>query len=491
MKVHDIKDIQDLRSVRLTRLKEQADKVIVKLTMIIVTAQFGDKPVLELTDFTSLYKKGYHSFPVKSGSDAAQHFKELKKVYKIEEDPSKKKVRGDTKTHFLDNGYFVLVHVTAEAYNGTTAADFIMTGFKILNEGPSMIKGLSLIQQVKVTSLIKAIESRYSLNNSKNKEELEKIIEIIKPSSSTASFETPIKRQKIDRTSQESNSSNGTAQELTPPENIDPSPFPSNPLFIPPPNSMGSQLPLTQISDDFCYSQDDVEKSEASLCVSDNEQSESQVQVEQTQIDVVEVEVKHEMVEENGTDESVVHEEVPETEAPQEETETEKQAEVDEDEDEDEEEDDEDDPLTAIASAFKEGNYLTEGGAVVFHGYILGSEPLNFQIIGKPFNSTTINTTGFRLLLTNFPPNMLRNMKINENCIAVEFSSRDQILSFFGYDNIEDAYKDQDKIQKKLEALLNRRDKMSFTIERKFYGMSKGKKLVFELTDTIDYLLDQ
>lgn len=481
MVLHDVRDIQDLRDVRLTRLKDQAEKVLVKTTMIIVTAQFGEKPVLELTDFTSLYKKVIHSFPVKSGSEAAQHFKELKRSYSIEEDLSKKKARGDNKTHFLDNGYFVLLTIVAEAYNGTTGADFKLTEFKILNKSPVMIKKLTRTQHVKVTSLMKSIESRDAFKTSNNRDELDKIIQMLTSSNTAEISRKKPKLESTNSSSQESpNGSKSTTQEQTPPVHINQSPFPSNPLFIPPPQGLlDSQAGFTQmIGDSDLESEEEtnLERNTIVLDACDND-----------------VEVKQEP----GSDVRVVEENEAVFKSQKKLT-KEKEVEKERDEEEEEElelEDEEEeygkDVIGAIGESFRQGNFQTDDSAVVFTGYILGTEPLNFQIIGKAFNSKSINTTGFRLFLTNFPPHLLRNFKINENCISVEFSSKDQILTFFGYDNIEEACRDHDKIQEKLRELLNKKNQMNFNIQRSYFGITRGKKLVFELTDTIDQLLEQ
>lgn len=470
----DVRNLQDIRNVRL-RYRRQGDAVQVRLTMLVVAAKFGDKPSLDLTDFTRAYTGTVVTFTIKPGSDAAQHFKELKRAYSIEEHSTKfQPDRSKNKTSFLDNGYVVMLNIVSDAYNGTEDCDFEITGFKILNKDPSLIKKLGSIQQAKITSLLKEIETKEFIKNPKNKFEIDRIIEVIRGKTID---EVPNKRQKIE--SEELN----TTQEATPPllgNSSNLSPFPENPLFGMPSKPLESQIPLftqTQnLLDDSQIQSSQMQSSEViAITTSVSDDALGQNQTKDSQIDNPTVIVKDESSEDDSEEvEEIINE-------------------SDDDRSDEEEEgtgDDESD-IYAIAT-YLENKEIMLDTDMDFTGYIIGIESLNSKniIIGSAYKGM-INTTNFELIISNLSPQRLRVMHLNRNCMSIEFRSKEQILQFFGYDDIDRAQSEQKIIQNKLERLVNSKKQMKFNICRKAFTLFNGKEYVWIMKSTIDELLSQ
>ncbi|CCH45917.1 hypothetical protein BN7_5504 [Wickerhamomyces ciferrii] len=106
-----------------------------------------------------------------------------------------------------------------------------------------------------------------------------------------------------------------------------------------------------------------------------------------------------------------------------------------------------------------------------FTGFIIGIEPLNFKVLAKSFNDL-IKITNFKLYISNIPYLNSNIFQINKNVICLEFRTKEQILSFFGYDDIELAFLEQDKIQAKLIKLLETRHRLEIDILRKVINLS-------------------
>lgn len=524
MVIQDVKNVQDIKDMRLTRLNETGESVKVKLTMVIVAAQYGNDASLDLTDFTRLYKGEIIPFRVKPNSDAVLNLVELKNAYDIREDDTKKKLqKSRNKVNFIDNGYIVLVTVDAEAYNGTTDAVFKLIGFKILNKGPLMIRQASPIQKMKVTSLIKEIETRPAFKKCQNTEEIQNIITVLGGGNAN-------KKQKLDETSSLSTSQEQSSkQEATPPH------FPVDPLFVKPANDYDTQIhvftqnessqdifgtqqqqgtqdqidaqlaqsmprpqlfPLESISSD--RNDHDFNERSSPLAPIKREHDTSTDEIpkgnEVSEEEAVQKEEHNNSIaldnkedeEHNGTQEIMVEG---------------KRNNVDTESDNEEGDQDEGsilnlesevdpDKFDLIGQTVKETE-IDLDTPLNFPGYIVGTDPYNFQVIGKPFQDL-IRHTKFRLLITNFNPTLLKDLKLNTNCLALEFRSKQKILEFFGYDTIEAAYKDQQLIQDKLMKLREKRNKMKFSIVRKCHRLTLGRQLVWELEDgiTIDNLLE-
>lgn len=455
MELKDVRNLKDIKGLRL-RPRRQGEAVQIRLTMLVVAAKFGEKPILELTDFTRAYTGSVVSFAIKSGSEAVQHFKELQKSYSIEENNSRSQPdKSKNKISFLDNGYVVMLNIISDAYNGTEDCELEISGFKILNKDPSLIKRLGSIHQAKITSLLKEVESKEFIRNPKNKDEIDEIIEVIR--GGTGSH----KKQKVD--------GNQNTEGLAPPlvENLSSSnlsPFPENPLFGMPSKPLDSQIPLfTQTQDVFGGADTQISGLAVRVDLSD---SDTGLRKNNSEVENTTIVVKDESSDEDDSEE------------------------IEEIDNGDESEDEESD-INAIAT-YLESKEIMLDSDMDFTGYIIGIESLNSQniIIGNAYKGIT-DAINFELIISNLSPKRLRVMHLNRNCMSIEFRSKEQILQFFGYDDIDRAHSEQNVIQKKLERLLNSQAQMKFNICRKAFTLFNGKEHVWIMKSTIDELLSQ